>query len=320
MSRPTSILRYLGLAAGPRPVARAATPSPAAARPARPTRQPHPLRWLGLAEQPIRLEGHPRIRERAIAALTRRRRRDRAITAGIGTLLAVALLAYGVIRSPLLAVDDVTVIGLDDAQGQAVAQAVAVIPGTNVMDVDLEVVAADAERLPWVSTATVVRRLPSTVQIRVATRTAVAVAVLDGRSWLLDAEGGVMEEVTGPDVVATTRPVGELPEVAVLQEPVVGRPVAEPSVRAAAAVAAGMPRALEEWIIGYAATGGGEVDARLRLSTDEGPAELVARLGRPEAIAAKAATLAALLEETVGRGMRPSVLDVRIPDRPVVRP
>lgn len=231
----------------------------------------------------------------------------------------MALLSYGVVRSPLLAVDQVTVIGLDDAQAQVVAAAVSVAPGTNVMDVDLDRVEADAERLPWVSTATAQRRLPSAVQIRVATRTAVAVAVMEDRRWLLDAEGGVLEEVIGPDAVATTRPVAELPEVTVLQEPVVGRAVAEPSVRAAAAVAADMPRALDEWIVGYATTGGGEVDATLRITTDDGPAELVARLGRPEGIAAKAATLAALLDETVGRGMRPTVLDVRIPDRPVVR-
>jgi cell division protein FtsQ len=274
---------------------------------------------LGLAEQPVRLAGHPRIRERAVANLTRRRRRDRAVTASIAALLAIVLLGIGVVRSPLLAVERVALLGLDQSQRAALAEVVPVAPGTNVMDVDLEAVRRQVEAVPWVLRASATRRPPSTVEVRVTTRSPVAVAVAQDGRWLLDAEGVAIEPVEGDDAVAARGSVADLPEIPVLAAPTVGQPVADRAVRAAAAVAAAMPPAMDEWIVGYRTSAAGEVEAILRVPTGAGAVELVAWLGRPERIRAKAATLAALVDETVGRGRTPAVLDVRIPDRPVVR-
>lgn len=316
-------MRYLGLAATPAARTRRARPPHAAAlRAAAPARRRriHPLRWLGLAEQPVRLEGHPRIRERVLDNLQRRRRRDSLITASIGTLLAMALLTAGVVRSPLLGVEAVTVVGLDTSRQLEVAVASHVAPGTNVLDVDLERVRADVEGLPWVATATVHRRLPSTVEIRVAARTPVAVAVHGDRSYLLDGEGVVLgEAVRSPAMRTTVAGSHQLPTITVDQAPTPGRTINDQIAVAAARVAAAMPRALDEWIVGYTSSAFGEIDATMRIDTGGGPADVTAHLGRPDEIDTKAATLAALVHESIDHGIRPLVLDVRIPDRPVVR-
>lgn len=316
-----STLRFLGLVAGP------ATAHPAASRTAptrpAPTRPApgglHPLRWLGLAERPVRLEGHPRIRERVLANLHRRRRRDQVVAGSVAAVLGLVLLGIGMVRSPLLAVESVDVVGLDPDQHAAVLAAVGVTGGTNVLDVDLTAVGAEVEALPWVEHATVTRRLPSTVEIRVTDRRAVAAVDHLGATYLLDGEGMVLERTTDEDGTLA-RPTGgqALPRITVASTPVVGTRIDEPAAVASAAVAEAMPPALDAWVVAYQATPDGEVDATLRIATDEAPAEFVVHLGRVEAIAAKAATVAALVEETVRRGVRPTAFDVRIPDRPVV--
>lgn len=311
-------MRFLGLASTPR--RRTAPPQTAAGVAGRRPRRVHPLRWLGLAEQPIHIEGHPRIRERALDTLQRRRRRDSLVTASIGTLLALTLLTVGAVRSPLLAVEAVTVIGLDASRQHEIAAASRVAPGTNVLDVDLERVQADVQALPWVATATVHRRLPSTVEIRVAARTPVAVAVHGEAAYLLDGEGVVLGEATqSPALVSTAAGSHLLPRIAVGQTPIPGQPVNDQIAMAAARVAAAMPRALDEWITGYTSSAFGEIDATMRIDADGTTTEVTAHLGRPDAIDAKAATLAALVHETISQGIVPRVLDVRIPDRPVVR-
>lgn len=310
-------LRFLGLM-DTRPPARpvrCATRSPRARRD-----RPHPLRWLGFAEAHVRLEGHPRIRERALATHHRRRRRDHLVSVSLAVLLALGLLSIGAVRSPLLAVEAVRVLGVDPDQQQAIAAALDVGSGTNVLDVDLSAVEAQVEALPWVHMATATRRLPSTLEVRVVDREAVAAADFAGTTYLLDAEGVVLEQ-TSSESLSLARRAGDqaLPRIDVALAPVVGRPIGDPAALASAAVAGAMPPALDAWIVAYRTSPQGEVDATLRVPTDTGTAELVAHLGRPEGIPAKAATIAALVEETVGRGASPAALDVRIPDRPVVR-
>ncbi|CAN5193578.1 hypothetical protein BH23ACT9_BH23ACT9_37310 [soil metagenome] len=321
--RSTHVLCWLGLAApataGPRPSGASRRLAPSA--PARlATPRPTLLRLLGLAEGPLVVHGHPKIRERAVENLQRRRRRDSVITISIATLLGLLLLGIAVMRSPLLAVDEVAVLGLDEAQQQIVASALTVASGDNVMDVDLAAVRTEVERLPWVSGATVTRRLPSTVEVRVAMHRPVAVATFGEGLYLLTADGLVTEHTTdGGRALSTGLTPDDLPRITVAQPPQVGHVLADPAAVAAASVAGRMPALVDEWVIGYDATPDGEVNATMRVPTPDGPAELVVHIGRPEAIIAKAATIAALVDETIGRGMRPTVLDVRIPDRPVVR-
>jgi cell division protein FtsQ len=279
------------------------------------------LVWLLLAEPAVVVTGHPRMRARALATLQRRRQRDRLVTASLGVLVGTALLAAGIVRSPLLAVESVDLVGLDEAQSDAVAAAVGIAAGTNVLDVDLDALAARAEALPWVEVATARRRLPSTIEVRVAVSDAVVAGVVGGTRYLFDARGTAVEAVPvdRASAVSAGADLTSLPELVLLTAPVVGEPALDPGVRAAAAVAAAMPVAVRTWVTGYRATAAGEVEADLRIPGPAGPLAVVAHLGRAEDVAAKAASLAAVVDEALTLGTRITAVDVRIPDRPVAR-
>jgi cell division protein FtsQ len=315
-------LRWLGLAAPP---LTSPTP-PRAHRPARPlarsTAPPRgPLAWLGLAEPRIVLSGHPRIRARAAAVLARRRQRDRLVTASLAAVVAVALAGVGLVRSPLLSVEAVRLPGLAPAAAAELSAALGVPAGANVLDVDLDALAARAEGLPWVATASARRRLPSTVEVRVDVREPVLAVDVGGTRYLLDAAAVVVAAVPrGAASAVVPGDPGALPDVLATTAPVVGRRLADRGVQAAAAVAADMPPGIRPLITAYRPTADGQVDLVLQVPGPRGPVELTAHLGPATDVRAKAAALAALVAEVGRAGLPVRALDVRSPGRPVAVP
>lgn len=83
---------------------------------------------------------------------------------------------------------EVTVTGLERTRREDVLRAVGLDVPRNVLSIDCDRAARAVEELPWVSRATVTRRLPGTVTIAVEERTAAAV-VAAGGLYLVDAEG-----------------------------------------------------------------------------------------------------------------------------------
>lgn len=285
--------------------------------PAPPPRRPSALVALGLAHPPVVVAGHPRIRQRILADVTRQRRREQALAMSVGLVMALVLLAWGLVRSPLLAVEAVDVVGVDAATGGALAAHLPVTAGQNILDVDLAAVEHAAADLPWVAEASVVRRLPSTVEVRVSTRRPVLVGEVDGTRWLLDPDARVLGQLDGARTTEGLQDV-DLPVVQLLHPPTDGQVVGV--LQPAAHAARDMPRGMGEWITGYRVTPDGEVDANLAVPTDMGPWQLTAHLGRPEDIPAKATTLASLVRQVMAEGGRPSAIDVRIADRPSLLP
>lgn len=282
----------------------------------------HALSLAGFAQPPVVIDGHPRIRQRMVDNLRRRRRRDDRMAASLALLVGLGLLATGLARSPLLALDTIAIKGLSTPQRQVVSDRIGIAPGVNVLDLDLRALDRRVESLPWVRQATLRRRLPSTLEVRVATVRPVARTRVDGILYLLDDAGKAVEALPGDaesQSLLTATPT-DLPHIDATGTPTVGRPAGDLATEAAAVVAAGMPPRIAEWIIGYDAVAHDRVDARLRVRTTTGTLELTAHLGRPERLRAKSAALEALLREVVTRGLEPRSLDVRIPDRPVVRP
>ncbi|MGI9016364.1 MAG: cell division protein FtsQ/DivIB [Euzebya sp.] len=275
-----------------------------------------------MATDPIVITGHPKMRERRIANLRRRRRRDDLITASLGAVLAIVLVTMGVLRSPLMAVETVSVVGLTAAQRTVVTDQINVAGGTNVLDVDLEQVRERVQSLPWVRQVSTRRRLPSTIEIRVAVSHPVLVATNQGMRYLLDADGTVLEAepmIDSDRDLITVDSAATLPSVVSLAPLTVGQSITDPDLLATTSVAAVMPPIFDNWIVGYDSIGAGEVNVNFRIPTQSGPAEFVVHLGRAENVRAKAATLAALVGETIDRGMRPSLMDVSIPDRPFIQ-
>ena len=142
-----------------------------------------------------------RLRERRVtvrrSAGLRRLRRLGALAA----LLAICATAYGLTRSPLLAVKRVQVTGTEHVSAAQIRQVAAVRNGMAMTDVDPSEVSRRVAQIPWLVTAKVQRDWPGDVRIAVVERHAVA-ALADGKAWqLLDGTGIVLGS-------ATTAPTG----------------------------------------------------------------------------------------------------------------
>jgi cell division protein FtsQ len=141
----------------------------------------------------------PRLRARRIAVRRDEgRRRLRRLT-GLGVVAAVALLALGVTRSPVLDVDRVRVAGATHTSIDAVQRATGIKRHAPMTDVDLDRARAGVLALPWVRSVSITRRWPGSVLVVITERTAVA-AVLAGADGfaLVDGDGRVLERNPAP--------------------------------------------------------------------------------------------------------------------------
>ena len=249
----------------------------------------------------------PRIRARRVAVKRAEGRRRLKILTGVLGTAAVVTAALGLVRSPLVAVRHVDVQGADHT---ALAQVIAAagLQGHRLMfdvhpgSVDRRLV----EALPWVASASVTRRWPATVEIRLHERTPVAtVAAAGGQSAMIDASGRIL--ATGPPASADPALV---PIAGLAPAGAPGTWVGPgPQAQAALVVATGLPAPLRGRLTQLAVTGGGEVDATL------GPNTTVL-LGPPTDLPEKFLALTTLLERVDLKGV--ATVDVRLPDAPVL--
>jgi cell division protein FtsQ len=82
---------------------------------------------------------------------------------------------------------------------EALAEAVGVERGEPILALDLDAVRRRVEAIGWVRQATVWRQLPDTLHIEIAEREPFARWQIDGRVYLIDADGKVLEEGDRPD-------------------------------------------------------------------------------------------------------------------------
>lgn len=136
---------------------------------------------------------HPRMRRRRLAVQRDAGRRRLQRAAAALAIVAALLGAYVVSQTPLLDVDRVEVGGAERTAPGDVRAALGAEPGDPMAGVDTGAASRRVEELPWVDEATVRRRWPNTVQVRVTERRPVAVLdVVAGRSALIDGEGRVL--------------------------------------------------------------------------------------------------------------------------------
>jgi cell division septal protein FtsQ len=117
-----------------------------------------------------------------------------AVNAAVAAVLVGA--GAGVVRhyalSSDLAVRRIVVEGTSATTPDAVERALAAWNGRNLAGIDLDRVAADATRDPWVRHASVKRVLPDTLRVAVEERTPAALAVVGGLVHVVDGTGFVM--------------------------------------------------------------------------------------------------------------------------------
>jgi cell division protein FtsQ len=107
-------------------------------------------------------------------------------------------LAIAVVRSPILDVDHVEVVGTVRTTPAEVRKAAGIRPGAAMVDLDTGAITRRIEARPWVARATVERHWPSTVEVRVTERTPVAQA-RSGSTWaVLDRTGRVVTVARTP--------------------------------------------------------------------------------------------------------------------------
>jgi cell division protein FtsQ len=242
----------------------------------------------------------PRIRARRIAVQRdagQKRLRRLVIFSG---LVLLGLVAFLVIRSPFLDVDNIAVRGASRTGAGAVRDAAGIDGSTAMLDVDAGAVARRVEALPWVDNAVVERHFPGDVTIEITERTAAAVVTGKGSRALVDATGRVLERVdASPAALLTVAGRGELPAPGA---------VVSDAVRPALAVALRVAHELGASVRGVRVDHG---ELQLVLAGDG-----VARLGDDAMLGAKLAAVRAMLVQVDHACL--AAIDVRVPTSPVL--
>jgi cell division protein FtsQ len=222
-------------------------------------------------------------------------------------LAVVALLAaavWALFWSPLLSVRDVRVLGAKHTSVVRVKEASGLSGDENLLLLSTERVARAVESLPWVESASVDRKLPATVRVRVTERQPALMVTRGAKAWTLDAEGRVL---------AVGRPAREVPVLTGVTASGLrpGRQVDSPAILGALATWRALPPRLERRVEAMFAP----TVERTALSLRSGTA---VRIGAPEDLAAKSAVLLALLRRLDTEGRTPAYIDVRVPTNPAV--
>lgn len=160
-----------------------------------------------------KVAAHPRIRARRIEIKRDEGRRRRHRLMILAAALALIAALAGLTRSPVLDVDRLVVTGAIHTGRDAALDRADLRPGHAMFDVDGPAIADRLERLPWVEKASVQRRWPGTVRVRVTERVPVAQVAAGRRVAVVDRGGHVLEERASP-----------LPSLVRLQGPVAGAP------------------------------------------------------------------------------------------------
>jgi cell division protein FtsQ len=260
-----------------------------------------------------RLPIDPRMRRRRIEVRREEgRRRLKFLCILVGVTLAVAV-GFGITHSRLLAVHHVVVSGAAHTSRDQVLAAAGLGHGRLMVDVDPGQLARRLGQLPWVATAAVSRRWPTTVKIRITERTPAArMAANTGQVAVVDGTGRVL--AVGP-VVGGPAPARPLPTIVGLDPagaPGSTLPEGAP-VRAALALLAAAPRDIAvsstTWLTTVQVADDGELTAIVSPS-------ITIRLGPAEQLDAKLLALRALLEQVNLKGV--ATIDLRVPDAPVL--
>jgi cell division protein FtsQ len=269
----------------------------------------------------------PRFRQRRIQVKREEgRRRLRLLVAGTTTLVLIAA-GFGVLRSPLLRVRHVEVVG---ASRTPVAQVVAAagLAGHRLM-IDVNGRSGAVDHLPWIATARIHRSWPGTVVVTVTERRPVA-EIGAPAVELVDATG----RVVAPAPVGTALPRIEFGTVsgpgdasATGGGPAAGGPAAggpaggtpipggpgtqlPAGYRPGVTVAAALPGALASKVVAVVVLGGGAVGLRL-----SGGASAI--LGDPTDLGPKLEAVLTLVERVqIGTG----TIDATVPTAPVLTP
>jgi cell division protein FtsQ len=151
---------------------------------------------------------------RAHVKPTRKRGRGRTaarlVIAGGVLIVVVALVLYRgvevVARARVLQIDRIEVRGNERVPTDTIVRAIDGLKGQNLMWTDLEAWRARLLTSPWVKDAVLRRTFPSTIEVFVAERTPAMIGRIDGRLFLVDDQGFVIDQF-GPRYAGFDLPI-----------------------------------------------------------------------------------------------------------------
>jgi len=144
----------------------------------------------------------PRIRARRIEVRRHEGRRRLSRLLDVGLVLGVALAFGAALFTPLLDVDEVTVVGTAHLPAEDVLAAAGIELGTPLVSVDLAGAGARVAALPWVAEVTLHRGVDGVISLDVTERAPVAsVPTADG-PMAVDGQGRVLGAVGGAQAPA----------------------------------------------------------------------------------------------------------------------
>jgi cell division protein FtsQ len=244
----------------------------------------------------------PRIRARRVAVRRQEGRRRLRFLLGAAGLVALAVAAWGLTRTPLLDLDHVRYEGVVEADAAEIAAAAGLETGTPMFDLDLGGVEREVTALAWVASAEARRDWPGTVRVVVEPRVAVAVIGTEtGPAFLAD-DDGVLIRTASPD--------SGLPRVDVV--PTAGLGGAQLDALPGIQVAKAMPDDLRPWVDAITIDGGSGEPVHLGLDLI-GSAD--ALLGSEDFIGDKLAAVRAVLQRVELTCL--DLIDVAVADSPV---
>lgn len=221
--------------------------------------------------------------------------------------LILSTLAFGGWRfwnSTALELRRVEVAGNRRVAKEEIAGASHLQAGIHLLKVRPGDVAQRVEALPWVANARVERIIPSKLRITVTERRPSVEIVVGGKSYLADREGMVLQEGRGMRLQILGLPLDSLS---------IGHPIEALPFRESLVVFDALDESIQKRVTSVHAA---SVD-RITLELDD--ATLVV-YGAPEKVESKNYALSAILAEAAKQGPPPASIDLRVPNRPAVRP
>jgi cell division septal protein FtsQ len=113
----------------------------------------------------------------------------------IASILALCALSCALARSPLFLVKQVELEASGRPGPDAIRSMSGIRPGMNMLSLDTEEVSRRLETHPWIQHATVVKRLPDQVRIKVLERRPAVLVGVQGCLYYMDAEGKILDKV-----------------------------------------------------------------------------------------------------------------------------
>ncbi len=235
----------------------------------------------------------------------RPRQRFRRAAIAVVALLVSAALATLILHSPLLAVTEVQIRGLEHLSPDDVRERLA-LEGRNMLVLPVEEIISTLQSDPWVRRARLQRQLPGTIRITIEERRPSVVWQVGARQFSVDEDGTVLAEAGEGAGLPIVRDLDGMP-------PGIGDRVDEGTVSLVLQLARELPAELGQRpsSLEYTRDGG------LVVTTDDGRE---ARLGDGTDLRWKIAVWKGILEQAQASKLTARHIDLRFGDRPYFRP